>query len=38
VPVVNGLLTRLLELEAPLIARRRRLPLGTSLLAIAAKG
>lgn len=37
VPIVNSLLTRLLELEVPLIARRRRLPLGTSLLAIAAK-
>ena len=37
VPVVDGLLTRLLEIEVPLIARRWRLPLGTSLLGIAAK-
>jgi SAM-dependent methyltransferase len=35
VPIVNGVLRRLLECEAPLIARRRRLPLGTSLLALA---
>ena len=38
VPVVNGLLTRLLECEAPLLARRWRLPLGTSLVAVALKG
>jgi SAM-dependent methyltransferase len=37
VPIVNGLLTRLLELEAPLIGGRWRLPLGASLLAIAVK-
>jgi SAM-dependent methyltransferase len=35
VPVVNGVLRYLLEREAPLIARRRRLPIGASLLAIA---
>jgi SAM-dependent methyltransferase len=35
VPLVNGPLARLLALEAPLIAARRRLPFGTSLLAIA---
>jgi SAM-dependent methyltransferase len=37
VPGVNGLLTWLLEREARWIARRWRLPLGTSLLAIARK-
>jgi SAM-dependent methyltransferase len=37
VPVLNGCLARLLALEAPLLARGRRLPLGTSLLAIATK-
>jgi SAM-dependent methyltransferase len=37
VPVVNGLLTRLLECEVPLLSRRWNLPLGTSLLAIARK-
>jgi SAM-dependent methyltransferase len=37
VPVINEVLARALALEAPLIARRRRLPLGTSLLAIAHK-
>jgi SAM-dependent methyltransferase len=35
IPVVNGLLGSLLAPEAPLIARRWRLPLGTSLLALA---
>lgn len=35
VPGVNGLLTRLVECEAPFIARRKRLPIGTSLLAVA---
>ena len=35
VPVLNGLLRQLLEWEVPLVARRRRLPLGTSLLAVA---
>ncbi len=35
VPVLNGLLSFLLRLEVPLIARRRRLPVGTSLLAVA---
>lgn len=34
-PVVNGILAWLLEQEARLIARRRKLPLGTSLLAVA---
>jgi ubiquinone/menaquinone biosynthesis C-methylase UbiE len=37
-PVLNGLLAFLLGLECPLIARRRHLPIGTSLLAIARKG
>jgi SAM-dependent methyltransferase len=36
-PVANGLLAFLLAQEARLIARRRRLPIGTSLLAIARK-
>ena len=36
-PVVNGLLAFLLEQEARVIARRRRLPIGTSLLVIARK-
>jgi SAM-dependent methyltransferase len=36
-PVANGLLAFLLALEARLIARRCRLPIGTSLLAIARK-
>jgi len=35
VPVVNEALAWLLSLEAPWLARRRRLPLGTSILAIA---
>lgn len=34
-PIANGILCWLLEQEARLIARRRKLPLGTSLLAIA---
>lgn len=38
VPVVNNLLTFLLIQEARLVTRRRRLPLGASLLAIARKG
>lgn len=37
VPVLNGLLTFLLIQEIHFIARRRRLPIGTSLLAIARK-
>ena len=37
VPVLNGLLTALLWLEGWLIARRWRLPLGTSILALARK-
>ncbi len=36
-PVVNGLLTFLLAQEARAIARRRRLPIGTSLVAVARK-
>jgi SAM-dependent methyltransferase len=36
-PVINELLMALLALEVRLIARRRRLPLGTSLLAVARK-
>jgi SAM-dependent methyltransferase len=35
VPVVNGLLDFVLSREAQLLARRKRLPLGTSLLAVA---
>ncbi|MDQ3674530.1 MAG: class I SAM-dependent methyltransferase [Gemmatimonadota bacterium] len=35
VPIVNAALARLLALEARAIARRRRLPFGTSLLAVA---
>jgi SAM-dependent methyltransferase len=35
IPGVNSLLAFLLSLEAPLIARRRHLPIGTSLLAVA---
>lgn len=35
IPVVNGLLTFILTQEARLVARRRRLPIGTSLLAVA---
>jgi SAM-dependent methyltransferase len=35
IPVVNGVLARLLGLEAACIARRWRLPVGTSLLAVA---
>jgi hypothetical protein len=35
VPVVNGVLRWLLSREAVFVRRRRRLPLGTSLLAIA---
>ena len=38
VPVVNEALAWLLSREAPWLARRRRLPLGTSLLAIARPG
>jgi SAM-dependent methyltransferase len=34
-PIVNGALAWILEQEAHLIARRRKLPLGTSLLAVA---
>ena len=37
VPIVNNLLALLLGQEARLIARRRRLPFGTSILAIARK-
>lgn len=37
VPVLNGLLTFLLSQETRLLARRRRLPLGSSLLAVARK-
>lgn len=37
VPVFNDLMSMLLALEERLIARRRRLPIGTSLLAIARK-
>lgn len=37
VPVVNNILTGILSLEARLIGARRRLPIGTSLLAIAQK-
>jgi SAM-dependent methyltransferase len=37
IPFVNDLLMRLLVCEAPLIARRCRLPIGTSLLAVARK-
>ena len=37
VPGINGLLRRVLEFEAPLIARRYSLPIGTSLLAVAEK-
>jgi SAM-dependent methyltransferase len=37
VPLLNEILARMLALEVPLIARRRRLPFGTSLLAIAHK-
>jgi SAM-dependent methyltransferase len=36
-PVINGMLTFLLTQEARLIARRRQLPIGTSLLALARK-
>jgi SAM-dependent methyltransferase len=36
-PVVNGLLTHLLGLESHLIARHRRLPIGTSCIVIARK-
>jgi SAM-dependent methyltransferase len=35
IPVLNGLLTGILALESRLIAHRRRLPIGTSLLAVA---
>lgn len=34
-PVVNGILTRVLKWEAHVVARRGRLPVGTSLLAVA---
>ncbi len=37
VPILNSLLTAILGLEARLVAARRRLPIGTSLLAIATK-
>ena len=37
VPVVNGLLSAILRQEERLVTRRRRLPCGTSLLAIARK-
>jgi SAM-dependent methyltransferase len=37
VPVINELLAAALAVELPLIARRKRLPFGTSLLAIARK-
>jgi len=37
IPIFNGLMTWLLSLEARWIARRRRLPFGTSLLAVARK-
>jgi SAM-dependent methyltransferase len=37
VPVANWILRLMLEWEAPLLARRKRLPLGASLLAIASK-
>jgi SAM-dependent methyltransferase len=37
VPVLNGCLARLLALEAPLLARRKRVPVGTSLLAVATR-
>jgi SAM-dependent methyltransferase len=37
VPILNGLLRCLLEWEAPLLTRGFRLPLGTSLLAIASR-
>jgi len=35
IPVVNSLLALVLSLEVRLIARRRQLPMGTSLLAVA---
>lgn len=38
VPLVNNVLAFLLSQEARLVTRRRRLPIGTSLLAIARKG
>lgn len=38
VPVVNSLLTWLLALEAGWLARRRHLPVGSSLLALARRG
>jgi SAM-dependent methyltransferase len=37
VPVANGVLSWLLSLERHLMARRRKLPMGTSLLAVARK-
>lgn len=37
IPVFNGLLAFRLSLEARLIARRRHLPIGTSLLAVACR-
>jgi SAM-dependent methyltransferase len=38
VPVLNGFLSFLLRMEVPLLTRCYRLPIGTSLLAIARKG
>jgi SAM-dependent methyltransferase len=37
VPLLNGILSFLLRLELPFLGRRWRLPLGTSLLAVAAR-
>jgi hypothetical protein len=37
IPVINGILSHLLALEIGLIANRRQLPLGTSLLALVRK-
>ena len=38
IPFVNGFLERLLALEIPLILSRRRIPFGSSILAIASRG
>lgn len=38
VPVINTILRRILMAETALLARRRRLPVGTSIVAIARKG
>jgi SAM-dependent methyltransferase len=38
VPMLNGFLSFLLRMEVPLLTRRYRLPIGTSLFAIARKG